>query len=180
MDIYLMRHFKVDFEWEKKYSSKEFKIACDNYDNSDIINQTIEFDSNDVQQIYISDLIRSNLTYKSLNIDIKTNKTDLINEVPILPFIKTKFKLPTSIWMILGRIQWFLNIKRQPEIRRDTLNKIETLISQLEKEKNNTLIIGHGFYFSQLKRVLKKMNYSGNGKSHYKNGEVIKFNKASG
>jgi len=179
MNIYLMRHFKVDFEWKKKYSSREFKIACDKYDNFNIINQSVEFNSKDVQQIYISNLIRSSLTYKALRVDIKANKTNLINEVPIVPFIKTKIKLPTFVWMIAGRIQWYLNIEKQPEIKRDTLKKIETLINILEKEKINTLIIGHGFYFSQLKRVLKKRGYLGNGKSHYKNGEVIKFNKAS-
>ncbi len=180
MNIYLMRHFKVDFEWEKKYSSKEFKIACEKYDNCDIVIQNIEFDSKDIQQIYISDLIRSDLTYKALKIDIKADKTELINEVPIAPFINTKFKLPTFIWMVFGRIQWLLNIKKQPEIRYDTLKKIEILISRLEKENNDTLIIGHGFYFSELKRVLKKRKYSGKGKSHYKNGEIVKFNKASG
>ena len=180
MNIYLMRHFKVDFGWKKKYSSKEFEIACKEYDNSDIINQNIRFDSKGIQQVYISDLIRSDLTYKALKIDIKSDKTELINEVPIVPFINTKFKLPTFIWMTFGRIQWLLNIKKQPEIRYDTLKKIETLISRLEKEKNDTLIIGHGFYFSQLKKVLKKKRYSGKGKSHYKNGEIVKFNKASG
>jgi|TARA_B110000908_G_C10189648_1_gene419832 hypothetical protein len=79
--------------------------------------------------------------------------------------------------MTLGRIQWFLNVKKQPEVKRDTLNKIETLITLLEKEKKDVLIIGHGFYFSQLKRILKKMEYLGNGKNHYKNGEIIKFRK---
>lgn len=179
MNIYLMRHFKVNFEWEKKYSSREFIIACEKYDNSNIINQNVEFNHKDVQ-IYISELIRSNLTYKALGVEIIANKTNLINEVPIVPFTNTKFKYPTAVWMIIGRIQWFLNNKKQPEIRDDTLRKIETLIGMLEKGKKDTLIIGHGFYFSQLKRVLKKMKYSGNGKSHYKNGEIIKFNKASG
>ena len=49
------------------------------------------------------------------------------------------------------------------------------------KEKNDTLFIGHGFYLSQLKiRILKKMEYLSNGKNHYKNGKIIKFNKAIG
>jgi hypothetical protein len=172
-----MRHFKVDFEWKKKYSSKEFKIACEKYDELDIISQPVEFDSNKIQQIFISELKRSYFTYKALKLEIKTNKTELINEVPIVPFIETKFKLPTPIWMIMGRIQWLLNIKKQPEVRNDTLIKIETLIQRLEIDKKDTLIIGHGFYFSQLKRVLKKMRYSGSGKSHYKNGKIIIFKK---
>ena len=178
MNIYLMRHFKVDFEWKKKYSSTGFDIACKKYDNSNIINQTVEFKPKEIQ-LFTSALIRSKLTYEALGIDIKTNTTDLINEVPIAPFMKTKLQLPTFVWMVMGRIQWFLNIKKQPEIRRETVEKIETLISRLENDKKDTLIIGHGFYFSQLKRILKKSGYSGNGKSHYKNGEIILFNKQS-
>jgi len=169
--------FQSWFWLEKKYSSKGFEIACRQYDNSNIINQNISFISKDIQQIYISNLIRSELTYNALKIDIKANKTELINEVPIVPFIQTMFKLPTFIWMAVGRIQWLLNIKIQPEIRNDTLKKIDLLISKLEKDNNDTLIIGHGFYFSQLKRVLKKRRYSGKAKLNYKNGEIVRFNK---
>ena len=80
----------------------------------------------------------------------------------------------------MGRLQWFLNIKRQPEISRQTLNRIYVLMNRIEEEKKDILIIGHGFYFSQLKRILKKRGYSGNGKSYYKNGEIVKFHKAIG
>ena len=177
MNIYLMRHFKVNFNWKKKYSSKEFKIACEEYDNSNIVIQNTEFDSKDIQQIYISNLIRSNLTYKALKIEIKANKKELINEVPIAPFVNTNLKLPIFIWMTFGRIQWLLNIKQQPETKRDTLKKIKSLINLLEEEKKDTLIIGHGFYFSQLKRELKKNKYSGKRKLYFKNGEIVKFIK---
>jgi len=177
LNIYLMRHFEVDFKWKKKYSSEEFKTACEDYDTSGIINQNVKFDKNSIQQIFISDLKRSYLTYKGLEIDVHATKTDLINEVPMAPFINTKLKLPMSVWMTFGRIQWFFNNKRQPETKKDTYQKIENLLSQLEENKDNVLIVGHGFYFSQLKRVLKKKNYKGSGKSHYKNGEVIKFTK---
>jgi len=176
MDIYLMRHFKVNFKWKKKYTSKEFKIACQQYDNANIIKQNITFHHKKIN-IYISELTRSNLTYETLDILTNPTKTNLINEVPIAPFINTNFKIPTTIWMLFGRLQWYFNIKKQPETKRDTLNKIENFLNELEKEKNDILIIGHGFYFSQLKIRLKKMKYSGKGKSYYKNGEIIHFKK---
>lgn len=176
MNIYLMRHFKVDFKWNTKYNSKEFKLACENYDNSDIIPQKTSFGIENIK-IYTSDLIRSQLTYKALKTKKETHRTSLINEVPIAPFINTNFRLPTFIWMVLGRIQWYLNIKKQIETKKDTYIKINKLICKLENEKRDILLIGHGFYFSQLKKVLKKNKYSGNGKNYYKNGEVIKFNK---
>ena len=176
MNIYLMRHFKVDFEWKKKYTSTEFKIACNTYNKSNIFRQDVDFNTKDIQ-IYISELIRSELTYQALRINSKATKTSLINEVPIAPFRKTDLKLPTSLWRFMGRLQWFLNSKRQPETRRQTFNKIANLIKTIEDQKKDTLIIGHGFYFSQLKKVLKQKGYSGSGKSYYKNGEIVKFNK---
>jgi broad specificity phosphatase PhoE len=177
MNIYLMRHFKVDFEWKKKYTSRGFKIAAEEYNSSTIIKQDIAFDHKNVQ-VYISELIRSHLTYEALGIDVKAQKTDLINEVPIAPFVDTDLKIPTPVWRVMGRVQWFLNIKKQPETRRDTLNRIEALMNRLGAEEKDVLIIGHGFYFSQLKRVLKKKGYAGNGKLYYRNGEIVKFNKA--
>ncbi|WKX76363.1 hypothetical protein [Zobellia laminariae] len=174
-----MRHFKVDFEWEKTYTSTEFKLACNKYDSSKIIRQNVEFNHRDIQ-IYISELTRSESTYIALGINIYAYKTGLINEVPIAPFSETNLKLPTPLWKVMGRLQWFLNIKRQPEIRRHTLNRIHVLMNRIEEEKKDILIIGHGFYFSQLKRILKKRGYSGNGKSYYKNGEIVKFHKANG
>ena len=73
MDIYLMRHFKVNFNWKKKYSSKEFKIACEEYDNSNIVIQNTEFDSKDIQQIYISNLIVKFATLSKCNISYNKN-----------------------------------------------------------------------------------------------------------
>ena len=73
MNIYLMRHFKVNFEWKKKYTSEEFKTACKEYDTTDVINQKIQFDSNGID-IYISELIRSNLTFEALNLKKKLIK----------------------------------------------------------------------------------------------------------
>ncbi|MGS0526999.1 hypothetical protein ACU8V7_19510 [Zobellia nedashkovskayae] len=174
-----MRHFKVDFEWEKKYTSTEFKLACEKYDSSKIIRQNVEFNHKDIQ-VYISELIRSEATYIALGFYKNAYKTGLINEVPIAPFSKTNLKLPTALWKVMGRLQWFLNIKRQPEIRHQTLNRIQVLMNRSKMKKKDILIIGHGFYFSQLKRILKKRGYSGNGKSYYKNGEIVKFYKAVG
>ena len=172
-----MRHYEVNFIWKDKYASEEFKVACKNYDCADVINQKPDFDINLVQQIYISELSRSEYTYIHLKLNLTATKSDLINEVPIAPFITTTIKLPTAIWLLMGRVQWYLNSKRQPETRNDTIEKIKRLITELETKNKNTLIIGHGFYFSQLKRILKKLNYRGSGKSYYKNGEVIKFSK---
>ena len=120
MKVYLMRHFKVDFNWKKKYNSEEFDLACKMYDSNPIVSsrETLDFE---VDKVYISGLSRTSETANALGLTKKINMTDLLNEVPMKSFIDTPLRLPTSIWLVFGRLQWFLNKKRQPEIKAQTL-----------------------------------------------------------
>ena len=68
----------------------------------------------------------------------------------------------------MGRIIWFLNSKRQPESKKETKQKI---ISIMESKNKNCLVIGYGFYFNQMKRFLKRNNYSGSNTRYYKDGK---------
>lgn len=125
-----MRHFKVDFSWEKAYDSNEFDCACDEYDKSPIIP---DYDNLDIgfKDVYISHLSRTNETAKSLRIKNEIIKTDLLNEVPIRSFIRSSFKIPTFLWFIAGRVQWYFNCKRQIEGKFKTEQRINELISKI-------------------------------------------------
>lgn len=155
----------------------EFRIACKEYDESDIKVSDFNFDNHlGKVTVYISELKRTRATLDFLNTNTEVLKTELINEVLIEPFIETNFKLPLLLWMIFGRLQWFFNIKRHSETRFDTTQKIQKFIDLILEEKGDVLVIGHGFYFSYLKRFLKK-EFSGENKSIYKNGDVIQLER---
>ncbi len=176
MKIYLMRHFKVNFSWKKMYNSADFDIAYNAYDNSLIIPKNIGLNIS-FKNLYISHLSRTNETFKSLRLTSTPVKTDLLNEVPLKSFTKLPFKIPTTLWFVIGRIQWYFNISRQIEGKRKTNLRIKEFLALIEKEKQDCLIIGHGFYFAQMRIILKKNGYLGHNIRHYKNGQVVEFIK---
>ncbi len=45
----------------------------------------------------------------------------LINEVPLKLAFDCDIKLPSAIWNVFGRLQWWQNIGRQQEIRNKTI-----------------------------------------------------------
>lgn len=178
MKLYLLRHFKVDFKWERMYNSIGFDIACKTYNTSSVIKKNLDlekFKKNDL--VYISTLTRTRETAKLIGIDTEIYKTKLLDEVPLKSFINTSLKIPLIVWMVIGRIQWYLNIKRQAETKTETIKRIYKMIDCIESTNKNALIIGHGFYFYQMEKILKDKNYLGNRKKQYKNGEMVEFKK---
>ena len=177
MKLYLMRHFKVDYQWKTMYTSSEFNSACNLYDKSQIISTSSKEIDLEITVIYVSELSRTNNTAALLGLNKTIIKTELLNEVPMKSFSKLKFKIPTIVWFIVGRIQWYFNCNSKVEGRTKTKQRIQEFLNILEQNKEDCLIIGHGFYFSQMKKELHKRNFLGSNTSYYKNGELHSFVK---
>lgn len=112
MKIYLIRHAKVDIIWPKNCNSLEFDNACRAYDKAgitDIGKATIKADFN---KIYVSSLYRSRETARRLFPNKEYYKID-VEEVLLISFTGSSFRLPLIMWNVMGRLQWFFNIKRQ-------------------------------------------------------------------
>ena len=168
-----MRHFKVDYQWKAFYSSHAFDNACKEYDYSSIIPGAIK--DIGINAIYTGTLQRSIETANVLKVNGNITSTDLLNEVPIKSFANCSFSLPTFLWMAIGRIQWYFECHHQPETKNKTKERIIQLIEIIEREKQDCLLIGHGFYFSQMEKILKKRNYIGKKISYLKNGQIAEY-----
>ena len=178
MNIYFKRHDKVNFKWNKKYTSTQFNNACKQYDEAPIIETLSETTRYTVDKVYISNLSRTEQTFAKLKMDVLFEKLTELDEVPIKAFKETKRKFPTVIWMLMGRIQWKLNIGTQPETQHQTTLRVDKFLQDFLIENQNILIIGHGFYFTVLrKRLLKQGFKTDKNKIRLKNGETIKFSK---
>ncbi len=112
----IMRHGKVDFQWQKRYTSMEFNKACEEYDVAPV-GKNMEASFIRCRNIYISTLPRTEETAKMLFPEGQFRKSALINEVPLRPWIDTKMQMPLWIWNVMGRMQWAINSKRQQEGR---------------------------------------------------------------
>jgi len=170
-----MRHFEVDFKWRNYCNSAEFIIDYNAYNTRPIRAQKTKDFKPNISRVYLSTMSRTQETYLLLGLENEAIKTNLLNEVPMQPFMNSRIKLPTKLWKIIARLQWYFNHKRQPETRNKTLTRIKQFLDVVEKDNTDCLVIGHGVYFSQMVKVLLDNNYKGNSKRIYKNGEVIMF-----
>lgn len=160
MKIVIIRHAKVNMEWEKRYDSKLYDLACKKYDTSDIVPiSEIMPNENSIDVIYISELSRSYETAYQLFGKTDFCKTSLINEVPLKSFKDTKKKNPLWIWNFIGRLQWLFNNRRQPETRRQTLIRAKKAIELVENNNKDCFVITHGFYMRTLIKELRSKGY---------------------
>lgn len=150
-------------------------MACQHYDSSSV-NSAEKLEYNE-RRVYISNLSRTRETVNLLlSGEREIIQTALLNEVPMVSFINIRFPLPTIIWMISGRLQWYFNSSRQTEGRKQSIERINKFLDLLEKDSEDCIVVGHGFYFAQLVNEMKKRGITGDMRKRIKNDEARVFN----
>ena len=174
MKIIIIRHGKVNYSWNKRYTSEEFDQACREYDAAPIKDEQYEIPDIKYQRVIISGLSRTRDTAENLHVNVKVKKTDLINEVPLHSSLDTKLRLPIWYWNIAGRLQWFFNSPRQDESCIETRKRARRFVNILSKGNKDCLVVTHGFYMHTLLSEMKKAGFTiGKTHSKYKNGEYV-------
>lgn len=170
--IYFLRHFKVKDNSKSWLNSEEFNQWVKSYDTFELEYNSVVLPKN-IDKIYVSSQNRAIKSADFLNFNYKIN--DLLVEVPIKSFIYTKFKLPKWLWLFVGRLAWFFNLK-QLETKEETNERIENFIQNLDMN-SNILIISHGFFMILLLKKLKKIGYRGDIPRRIGNGKVYILEK---
>jgi broad specificity phosphatase PhoE len=162
-------------------TSKEFKEWEENYNTSEVIEKDVDLSGIKWDKCYCSTLIRAIKTaryvYKG---EIVQN--DLIRETIIDPVFKTNKKLPYWFWAVGGRFAWYFNHKSQVENKNITIDKAEKFVEMLLAEakrddKENILIVTHGFFMYSLQKELKKRGFIGKLITSPKNGVLYLYEK---
>jgi hypothetical protein len=176
MEIIYVRHSKVQFRWERFYTSESFDVACKQYDNCSIESSDKLIFKNK-HQVYISSLSRTKDT-ANLMIDDSEEKIELqlLDEIPLKSFLETNLYLPTFVWKVMGRIQWYFTSDRQPEEKKLSVKRINDFLDIIMHKGEDCIVFGHGFYFSQFIHEVKKRGFFGNMSKRIKNDEIRKFN----
>ncbi len=173
MKVTIIRHGKVKHIWKKSCSSDEFDEECRLYDTAPI-EEMARVATNEVPTIYVSILDRSTQTAKMLYGERDFFKSELIHEVPMKAAFDTKLKLPIWVWYFLGRIQWMTDNKRQPETRKQTVERAERFTKDIIEKNEDCVLISHGFFMHTLISVMKRKGFNSDRTSaFYKNGEAI-------
>ena len=170
--IYFLRHFKVKDNSKSWLNSEEFNQWVKSYDTFELEYNSVVLPKN-IDKIYVSSQNRAIKSADFLNLNYKIN--DLLVEVPIKSFIYTRFKLPKWLWLFVGRLAWFFNLK-QLETKEETNERIENFIQNLDMN-SNILIISHGFFMILLLKKLKKIGYRGDIPKRIGNGKVYILEK---
>lgn len=173
MKLGLVRHFKVNIKpGEGKLSSSQFEEAMKNYDFADVTSNGLIINKNEWDICYSSSLPRAVKTAQTIyNGEIIT--TDLLREVPILPFTKRNIILPSFIWHTAARIAWFKNKPSQPEGKIQTQKRVEEFLNLINSSgKENILIVSHGFFLGSLVRELLKRGFKGEMDMRPRNGKL--------
>lgn len=159
MKIVIIRHGKVDMEWERYYDSVSFDKACSTYDIRPIRLSDTRYENKNTHKIYTSYLSRTNETACMLFGDNVFYKSELFNEVPLRSFIDTKRNLPLIVWNVIGRLQWLFDNRRQIETRSQTIERAEKAIDMLEKENTDCIVVTHACFANTFFKQLRKRGY---------------------
>ena len=174
MKIVIIRHGKVNYTWNKWYTSEEFDQACSEYDDAPIMEKKYSVPDIEYQSIIISGLSRTRDTVENLNVNGSCKRTELINEVPLRSSVDTKLRLPLWFWNISGRLQWFFNSPRQAEGQRETRKRARRFAMILRKEYKDCLVVTHGFFMHTLLSEMRKTGFAvSKSRLYYKNGEYV-------
>lgn len=166
MKIVIIRHAQVNYKWKFLYNSEDFNKACHEYDISEI-HDLKKYGIETSNKIYISEFSRTYDTAKLIFGEKSFIKMNLFNEVTLNAFTHRAFVLPIAMWNVLGRIQWYINSKKQLETRNQTYERARKAIDFLEEKNEDCFIVCHGFYMRVLLNELKLRGYTGD---YLKNG----------
>ncbi len=170
MRIGLVRHFKVNCPHKAFMTSEEFRVWSEKYEHAGVFKKQVNMAGIHWDICYSSDLERAVTTAKEVysgNIYLD----HLLREVDNAPFINTsRIHLPFFMWHFFGRLAWFFKSKSQPESIGDTRRRVRTFIRNIDWDKDNVLIVSHGFLIFNLIYELFRLGFTGKELRHVKNG----------
>lgn len=170
MKIGLVRHFKVDCPHKTMMTSGEFREWSEKYERAGLIKNEVNMYGIDWDICYSSDIKRAVTTAKEVysgNIYLDR----LLREVDNAPFIHTeRIRLPFPIWHFCGRLAWFFRSKSQPENIRGTRRRVRHFLKRIDWDKDNILIVSHGFLIFNFVFELFRLGFVGKEVHRVKNG----------
>lgn len=176
MKVTIIRHFKVDCPPKKMMTSKEFSEWCIRYDHSPICEPYSIKTAENWDSCHSSNMTRASDTAAALY--GPAHITPCLREIPLSPFLQTSFTLPYFLWIVFGRLAWFFSHSSQSETRKQSADRADQYISELESQNSrHVLVVSHGFFISVLSRRLLKHGYTGKRAVRLRNGERIVFVK---
>jgi len=149
MIILAIRHAETEMKWPAVMNSRQFDAAVKKYSEGGISNDNCLQNYPDERRIvWCSEEKRSYETAERMFPNAVIRRTALLNEVPICSSCDTDFSSGYSRWMLRGRLQWLIGHARQPETRKQSLERASRFLHLLEEKGEDCIIVGHGFFLN--------------------------------
>ncbi|MGE7823202.1 histidine phosphatase family protein [Paenibacillus sp. NPDC093718] len=180
MKIGLVRHFKVIHKLDREWmTSDQFNAWVEAYNNAEIEQPYLDCDYSEWTVCLSSDLPRVVQTAETIYPGpiIATNRLREIEVQSIHPL--GNLKLHYYMWLLMGRLAWYLSHRSQVERRSETLKRAGYIIDWIEEHyrDRNVLVVSHGAFMKVLTQVLHKRSYRGKGFVQPRNGAMYIFEK---
>lgn len=158
--LILIRHAKVLFNWEKKYTADGFAKAQAAYDQapieqiSDVQIRRIKDALPEKFELYTSTLKRSIETAAMLFPYRTPIQLPELSEISIYPYRDSDKALSLWRWLFWGRMQWFCNNPQQRRTKRIVEHEVADLIALMQNK--NAVIVGHAFQMMIMLNILAR------------------------
>ena len=158
--LILIRHTKVLFNWEKKYTADGFAKAQAAYDQapieqiSDVQIRRIKDALPEKFELYTSTLKRSIETAAMLFPYRTPIQLPELSEISIYPYRDSDKALSLWRWLFWGRMQWFCNNPQQRRTKRIVEHEVADLIALMQNK--NAVIVGHAFQMMIMLNILAR------------------------
>lgn len=108
------------------------------------------------RKIYVGSSRADRETARLVFPDGEIVREPLLDPIPCRSFKDTGKKLPLWLWRLMARLQWRFGAKRQPESKKDSFRRAEGLVSRLEAENADCVLVCHRSFLGVLADVLRK------------------------
>ncbi len=159
MKIGLLRHFKVNLKYPRK-----FLIAYDDvfswyekYNSAEVLVKSVDMSGGNWEKCYASPLYRASVTSKAVYKG-EINVIDDIKELDVLPVLKGTRRKPFLIWGLMLKVR----STQRNYITDEFESKVSAFLEGMLKNDNcDVLIVCHGFVMTYMQKVLKQKEFKG-------------------
>lgn len=159
MKILIVCSGKASMTWEKRYNSAEFDEAIRYAQDCNIESVESSPTGTNGRPVYISTAKGALQTTEQLFTGADIVVEELLNEVPQRAYKDTDKKLPLWQWQLLARWQRFLENTRQPETRKQAIERAEKLLGMLEDRGQDCIVMSHPMFLKVLLNRLRAHGY---------------------
>ena len=160
MKIILVYQADSDMEWAPGYDAAGFERAAETERSRGAAPASVRRGDASAYKVWVSSARAARETAELLfEMDGGPEVTPLLDDVLMRAFRDGDETRPLWLWKTMGRAQWLLGGRRQPESRRETAERAGRFADSLEAEDRDCIVITRGLIMGELIRALRRRGY---------------------